>query len=182
VKDSKEFLARNSPERHARLPRYQAWHKVVVFTFFGVFIGVTLFIFLMALGMGGFFAFFGSRVGGRPGGAMGVIPLFMAVVPLGMAGVGVFLFLTVRKKMQTFETAPVAALPVIVVDKRTHVSGGSGDSSARTDYFVTCETEEGQRKEYQVWDGNLYGRMAPQDAGIVYLRADYALDFDRVGS
>jgi hypothetical protein len=182
VKQSKEFLARNSPDRHARLPRYQAWHKAVVFGFFGVFIAVALLIFVVALGMGGLFGLFGSQVAGGPGAAMGIIPLLMAIVPLGMAGVGVFLFLAVRKKMQTIESAPVVAAPVIVVDKRTHVSGGSGDSSARTDYFVTCETEDGQRKEYQVWDGNLYGRMAPQDAGIVYLRAEYALDFDRVAT
>ncbi|MBW3599500.1 MAG: DUF2500 domain-containing protein [Planctomycetes bacterium] len=114
------------------------------------------------------------------GGAFGIIPLVMSLVPLAMAVGGVFLFLHLRKKMETIETAPVEAVPVIVVDKRTAVSGGSGDSSARTSYFVTCETEDGERREYPVWDGNLYGRMADDDAGILYLRADHALDFDRV--
>jgi hypothetical protein len=180
IRKSAAFAESNSPARHARLPKIHPAQKVLLFGFFGVFIAVALVIFVMALGMGGAFGLVGWRMGGGPGGALGILPMLMAIVPLGMAAVGVFLFLTVRKKMQTLETAPVVAVPVIVTDKRTHVSGGGQDHSARTDYFVTCEVEDGSRKEYQAWDGNLYGRMAPQDAGIVYLRADHALDFDRV--
>jgi hypothetical protein len=179
IRKSAAFAESNSPARHARLPRHHPAQKALVFGFFGLFIAGALFIFVMALGMSGAFGIFGARAGGGPGAALGLIPLLMAIVPLGMAAVGVFLFLTVRKKMQTMETAPVVALPVIVADKRTHVSGG-GNNSARTEYFVTCELEDGSRKEYQAWDGNLYGRMAPQDAGVLYLRAEYALDFDRV--
>jgi hypothetical protein len=180
IKKSPEYAQSNSPERHARLPRHHPLQKMLLFGFFAIFIAGALFISVMMLGMGGAFGFFGARAGGPGGGAFALIPMLMAIVPLGMAALGVFMFLTIRKKMQTIATAPVRAVPVIVADKRTHVSGGGNNSSARTDYFVTCELEDGSRKEYQVWDGNLYGRMAPQDAGFLYLRADFALDFDRV--
>jgi hypothetical protein len=180
IRKSAAFAESTSAARHARLPKYHAVQKALVFGFFGIFVAATLFIFVMAIGMGGAFGFAGAQAGGGPGAAFGLIPLFMSIVPLGMAALGIFLFLAVRKKMQTIESAPVVALPVIVADKRTHVYGGGNDSSARTDYFVTCESEDGSRKEYQAWDGNLYGRMAPQDAGVLYLRAEYALDFDRV--
>jgi amino acid transporter len=180
VKSSPQYAKSNLPERHAKLPTFHPVHKAFAVVFPLVFVGVALFIFVMMLGMGGIFGAVGFGAGGRAGGLFGVIPLCMAIVPLGMAALGVFMFVTMRKKMQTIETSPVVALPVIVADKRTEVSGGSGDSSATTRYYVTCETEDGERKEYPVWDGNLYGRMAPGDAGIVYLRADHALDFDRV--
>src|SRR5690606_19298112 len=98
-------------------------------------------------------------------------------VPLGMAMLGVFLFAAIWKKMRKWNSSPIEAIPVIVVDKRTEVSGGE---RARARYFVTCETEDGARHEYSVWDGGLYGRMAVQDAGIIYVRADFVLDFDRV--
>jgi hypothetical protein len=181
IRRSPQFAERNSPERHARLPKYQAVHKAFFFVFFAMFIGGTFFIFVMALGMSGVLGFAGFRIGGGFGGGMALIPLVMSLVPLGMAAAGVMLFLTLRKKMETIETAPVEATPVIVVDKRTQVSGGGSDSRASTHYFVTCETEDGPRREYPVWDGALYGRMAAGDAGILYLRADHALDFDRVG-
>jgi hypothetical protein len=93
---------------------------------------------------------------------------------------GIFLWRKTRKKMDSIESDPVQAIPVIVVDKRTQVSGGSGDSSASTYYFVTCESEDGDRQEYQLWDGSLYGRIAADDGGILFVLAGYGLDFDRV--
>jgi hypothetical protein len=180
IKKSAEFAQSNLPDRHARLPKHHPVQKMLLFGFFGVFIAGALFIFVMMLGMGGMFGLFGARARSAGGGMLGLLPMLMSIVPLGMAALGVFMLLAARKKMQAIATAPVVALPVIVADKRTHVSGGGNNSSARTDYFVTCELEDGSRKEYQAWDGNLYGRMAPRDAGIIYVRAEYALDFDRV--
>jgi hypothetical protein len=69
---------------------------------------------------------------------------------------------------------------VIVTGKRNHVSGGGQNSSARTTYFVTCEREDGTRQEYQVWDGNMFGRMSDDDAGVLFTKQEYGLDFDRV--
>ena len=55
-----------------------------------------------------------------------------------------------------------------------------GDISAKINYFVTCETEDGSREEFQLSDGAMYGKMSSGDAGILFLRANYGLDFDRV--
>lgn len=40
--------------------------------------------------------------------------------------------------------------------------------------------EFGDRQEYRFWDGSLYGRIAADDGGILFVRAGYGLDFDRV--
>jgi hypothetical protein len=90
------------------------------------------------------------------------------------------MFRMAKGKMDKFESDPARAVPVIVIDKRTDVWGGHGDNSAKTNYFVTCETEDGAREEYQLWDGAMYGKMSSGDAGILFLRSNYGLDFDRV--
>ena len=181
VKRSPEYQQRNSAERIDRLPKYQAFHKAFMVVFFTMFIGVAVFISLMMLGMSGVFGFLGFRGFGGHGALFSVIPLMMAVVPIAFIAIGVLGFNSMRKKMASIETSPVEAVPAVVVDKRTQVSGG-GDSSARTSYFVTCETENGDRSEYQLWDGKLYGSMSAGDAGVLFLRAGYALGFDRVAS
>lgn len=181
VRSSAEFAAKDSPERHARLPKYNAFHKAFVIVFFVAFIGMSGGMCVVGLVMSGAFGLMGSRVGGGLGTTLGVLPLllFMAVAA-GFVAFGIFLWRTIHKKMTAIEQSPVEPLPVIVVDKRTHVSGGSGDSSASTHYFATCEREDGSRDEYQLWDGNLYGRLSAGDAGILFTRAGYGLDFDRV--
>jgi hypothetical protein len=179
IRSSAEYADRNLPERVARVPRYTAVQKAIPIVFFAVFIGGSAMMLIVALGMAGVLGFFGVRVGGF-GAGFSLVPLVMAIVPAGFVVLGIFLLRAVQKKMHTIDSAPLETIPVIVVDKRTHVSGGSGDSSATTNYFVTCETEDGQRQEYQVWDGTMYGRMAHEDAGILFVRAGYGLDFDCV--
>ena len=182
VKSSTEYANRNSPQRHARLPSYNSFHKAIPVIFFAVFIGGSGMMVVIALGMAGVFGLFGFRAGGGFGVAFSLAPLFMAIVPAGFVALGIFMFRSMRKKMAAIEDAPVEPIPVIVVDKRTQVSGGSGDRSASTHYFVTCEAEDGERKEFQVWDGQMYGRMSGDDAGILFVRAGYGLDFDRLGA
>jgi hypothetical protein len=181
VRSSAEFASKDSPERHARLPKYNAFHKAFVIVFFVVFIGMSGGMCVMGLVLSGAFGLVGSQMGDGPGAMLGLLPLllFMAVAA-GFVAFGIFLWRTIHRKMTAIEQSPVAALSVIVLDKRTHVSGGSGDSSASTHYFATCEREDGSREEYQLWDGNLYGRLSAGDAGILFTRAGYGLDFDRV--
>ncbi len=180
IKSSAEYTDGNSRERHARLPKYGNIQKVFLGVFFVMFIGGGAFMFIVLLGMAGIFGLAGSQARGGFGAAFSLVPLLMAIVPLGFVVLGIFLSLGIRKKMKSIENDPVQTIPVIIVDKRTHVSGGSGKSSASTNYFVTCETEDGSRKEYQVWGGKTYGRISADDAGILFVRAGYGLDFDRV--
>ncbi|MCA9122724.1 MAG: hypothetical protein H6822_20620 [Planctomycetaceae bacterium] len=60
---------------------------------------------------------------------------------------------------------------MIIVAKRALASGGGSDSSATTDYFATCDTDDGSRDEYQVWDGKTYGKIAVDDAGVPFVRS-----------
>ena len=179
VKASAAYAARNSPQRLARLPRHTALHKVALYGFFIVFIGGGLFVFVMALVMAGFFGVVGGSDFGGPGAALSLVPLCLGGVPLLLVVLGVWAFWHSAQKIQTHERAPVESLAAVVVDKRTHVSGGGDNSRASTAYYVTCQTEDGQRCEYPVWDGGVYGKLAAGDAGVLFVRAGCALDFDR---
>ncbi|WP_199195091.1 MULTISPECIES: DUF2500 family protein [Pirellulaceae] len=174
VKESSPYRQRNDPQRIERLPKPGVGSKIFLGVFFTVFCGICLMGVIMTLVMSGVI---GSM---RGVSGFALIPFCMGVVPLGMLGLGVYLAITQFKKMQSLETGELTTQPVIVVGKRTMVSGGSGDSSATTSYFVTFETEDGARREHQVWDGSLYGRISEEDAGVLFLREQYALDFDRV--
>ena len=180
VKASAVYAARNSAERQARLPDYTAGQKVLVSVFFAMFIGVALFIFVVALVMAGFFGVVGRSEAGGPGAALSLVSLCISVVPLLFVALGVWALVHTTRKMRTQERAPVEAVAAVVVDKRTHVSGGGHNSSASTAYYVTCQTEDGQRREYRVWGGEVFGKLAAGDAGVLFIHAGCALDFDRV--
>ncbi len=178
VKRSDIYSRRNAPERHARLPKLGTIQKAFLSAFFLVFIAVSVVMCLMTLGMAGVFGFLGSRSNGF-GAAMGLLPLLFAVVPIAFVAIGFFMLRKTRTKISTLENDPVQADAVVVVDKRTEVTGGTGNSTS-THYFVTCEAEDGRRQEYQIWDGSLYGRVSVGDAGVLFVRAGYGLDFDRL--
>ncbi len=182
IKASNQYKDRNSLERLARLPKVSGLQKAFLHIFFVVFIGGSGFMALIMLGMAGVIGFGGFQAGGGSFAAFSLAPLLMAVVPIGFVVFGVFLFRHLKKKMESMEDDPVNALPAVVIDKRTHVSGGGNNSSSHTSYFITCEVEDGNRKEYQVWDGAMYGRLTADDAGILFVRAGYGLDFDRVAA
>lgn len=173
IKISPAYANRDSAERHARLPKVHPMHTIFIFGFFAVFIGGSGLMAAMAIGMGLFSTSFGRGFGP----AAGTIPFLFAVVPVGFAAFGVFMLMTIRKRMSAFGESPVEAIPVIVVDKRTEVSGSK---TTRTSYFATCEDEQGERNEYQLWDGALYGRITADDAGILFVRSTFGMDFDRI--
>jgi hypothetical protein len=61
--------------------------------------------------------------------------------------------------------APRETFAARVVTKRLHVSGGSGDSSASTAYYMTFERLTDQaRQEFEV-DSTAYGSFAEEDHG-----------------
>lgn len=69
--------------------------------------------------------------------------------------------------------------PVRVLDKRTHVWGGSGNSRAHTSYYVTFEFENGDRQEFMV-PGEMYGQTAAGDTGTLTWQGTRFHDFQRV--
>lgn len=164
IKRSRQYQERERPERIARLPTLGLLAKAPIAIFFVIFCGMALFMSMGMCGMGRFSS----------------VPMFMAIVPFGMFVMGVFMAVSLFRKMNAMENGPLQTLPAIVVGKRTEVSGGGKNSSAQTTYHATFETEDGRREEYQLWDGRMYGRLSDDDAGVLFLRDRYAVDFDRV--
>lgn len=174
VKQSPQYADRLSVQRIEKLPKPNVREMIFLGVFFTMFCGITLFIAVMAIGMGGFVGFSGR------GFPFAIIPVCMGVVPIGMFAFGIFMAVKMFQRYQSMRDGKVEAVPAIIAGKRTQVSGGSGDSSASTAYFVTFEFEDGQRKEFPVFDGSLYGRVSEDDAGILFSREQFAVDFDRV--
>jgi uncharacterized membrane protein len=148
--------------------------------FFVAFIAVSAFIAVMAIGMAGVFGVIGSSAGGPFGGGIALIPAFMALLPVGFVILGVVMIAKHRKTMSNFRNAPTLAHAVVIASKRTRVSGGGGNSSASTCYYITAQFENGRREEFAVMTPDLYGKVTEGDAGVLFVRSNYALDLDRV--
>lgn len=174
VKQSPLYADRLSADRIAKLPKPGVLPFVFVAVFFTLFCGGTLFIAFMAIGVGGLFSL------SEQGFPFALFPICMGIVPIGMFFFGIFMATKMFQRFKSMRDGKVEAVPAIIVGKRTQVSGGSGDSSASTAYFTTVELEDGERKEFMVYDGSLYGRISEDDAGILYSREQFAVDFDRV--
>jgi len=174
IRQSREYLGRERAERVDSLPKVGILGKVFVPAFFGVFALVAGMMFVTMVGMSGLV------MGSGFGGGFSLIPLFMAVVPLSFIVIGIAGGVHSWKKIDQAERAPLVTRPAIVTGKRAQVSGGGRNSSASTHYFATFEDESGQRDEYRLWGGTMYGRLSEGDAGVLFLRGNLAVDFDRV--
>lgn len=65
-----------------------------------------------------------------------------------------------------------------VVDKRTEVWGGSGDSSSNTNYYITFEFEDSSRIELHVRD-KYFGLVAIGDMGELIYQGTRFKEFNR---
>jgi len=171
IAQSDAYRQRDSDERRAALPQGTDLNMLVPVAFFVVFAVVGLIIFSGAIGMSG--------VVGSQFGAAGLIPAAMSIVPLGFVALGIFMAVRQFGKFRDYQESPLLAHPAIIAAKRTEVSGGSGNSSASTSYFITAEFADGRREEFAVFKSSLYGRLAENDAGVLFSRGEFALDFDR---
>lgn len=90
--------------------------------------------------------------------------LFMGLIIAAIAGSIIYAIVKGTATWTSNNASPLVQAECRVVDKRTHVWGGSGDSSASTDYYITFEFEDGQRVELQV-RANQFGLIAVGDQG-----------------
>lgn len=72
----------------------------------------------------------------------------------------------------------VVTRAVTVIDKRTEVWGGSGESSANTDYYVTYEMDDQSRVELPV-RADRYGLMVVGDQGELTYQGTRFKEFHR---
>lgn len=94
--------------------------------------------------------------------------------------VGTFLYVIV-KGIRTWmgnNASEVVTKSVTVVDKRTEVWGGSGDSSASTDYYITFELDDQSRIELAV-RADRYGLIVVGDQGELTHQGTRFMQFHR---
>lgn len=94
---------------------------------------------------------------------------------------GVFLYVIVRGlgTWSANNASDVVKRAVTVMDKRTEVWGGSGDSSASTNYYVTFQMEDQSRIELQV-SPDKYGLMVAGDQGELTHQGTRFKEFHRL--
>lgn len=74
--------------------------------------------------------------------------------------------------------SPKLSVPAQVVTKRSKTSGGAGDSSASTSYYITFQFDSGDRLELQL-NGSEYGMLAEDDLGILTFQGTRYHSFER---
>lgn len=74
--------------------------------------------------------------------------------------------------------APILTVPAILISKRTSTSGGAGDTSVSTFYYLTFEYENGERAEFRV-QGQEYGMLVEGDTGLLTYQGTRYKGFQR---
>ncbi|MBT2282924.1 DUF2500 domain-containing protein [Paenibacillus polymyxa] len=106
------------------------------------------------------------------------VSIFIGAVFLIVAGVIVYAIISGVRTWSSNNATALLTLHSTVVAKRTEVSGGSGDSSATTRYYVTFEFDNGGRNELIV-GGNHYGMMVENDRGMLTYQGTRFKHFER---
>ncbi|PQO47212.1 hypothetical protein [Blastopirellula marina] len=99
------------------------------------------------------------------------------IVPLVMFAVGLFFLIKSVAAIKTYASASAVPTPAIVAAKRSETEGKNGDASH---YFATFEYESGERDELPIYDRQLFGQLADDDAGVLLRRGPIAVGFRRV--
>jgi hypothetical protein len=135
-------------------PRVRLWFYLVIFAGFAV-VGL---VFIVA-----------SLKNRHAGG----FPLAFGFVLLG---VGALLGWLMLRRALDFSKAPIVRTIALVADERVSVSGGK---HASTTYYASFELRTGRRFEVEV-DEELAAKLAIHDIGVLYLKDDELLGFERI--
>jgi len=104
--------------------------------------------------------------------------IMFVLIPIIIIGVFAFIIIKGISEWSSNNQSPVLAVPAEVVTKRSRTSGGAGDSSASTSYYVTFEVESGDRVELRM-NGKEYGMLAEEDLGILTFQGTRYKGFER---
>lgn len=105
--------------------------------------------------------------------------IFAGVIFLLVISVFIYIIVTGVSQWTKNNNSPKLTVPAEVKTKRTRTSGGSGDSSASTWYYVTFQVESGDRMEFGV-RGTEYGMLAEGDVGMLTFQGTRYLEFERI--
>ena len=105
-------------------------------------------------------------------------PLLFKIFPVIFLIVGVGVVMQGVSGLARLTRGPLERLPAVVAGKRQHYDTDS-EGSGSTTYYVTLQTENGDRKEHLL-PGKLYGQLERGDTGVAYLKGGFLLDFRRL--
>jgi len=112
-------------------------------------------------------------------GAPPMFKLFGGLIFLIVIGGFLFVIIKGLSTWTSNNSAERIYTPCKVVDKRTEVWGGSGDSRASTNYYVTFEFNDSTRKEFYVKPSQ-FGLLVIGDSGELAYQGTRFLGFNRV--
>ncbi len=108
-------------------------------------------------------------------------PIFIFIIFFIVISFFIFVIVKGISQWNTNNNSPQLTVPAEVVTKRAETSGGSGDSSASTWYYVTFQVESGDRMELPM-KGSEYGMLAEGDLGMLTFQGTRYHEFKRVVS
>lgn len=108
----------------------------------------------------------------------GGIPVFGGFIFIIVFGMIIFAIITSLKQWNKNNNSPKVSVPAQVVTKRSKTSGGSGESSASTSYYVTFQFDSGDRLELRL-SGSEYGMLAEDDLGVLTFQGTRYHSFER---
>lgn len=114
-----------------------------------------------------------------------ILSIFSLIVPIFVIGIfatvfGIFGF-AIYKGISTAaynKKQPIVNREAKVVSKRQHVSGGAGDTSTLTSYYITFEFTDGSREEFTL-SSREYGLIAEGDKGALSTQGSWYKEFKR---
>ncbi len=112
-------------------------------------------------------------------GFFGGLPFFVMLIFVLVIGFFVFVIIKGLVGWSKNNASPLTTVNSTVIGRRTEVWGGSGDSSASTNYYITFETEYGERIEMYV-SGTDYGLIVEGDRGRLSYQGTRFKGFERM--
>lgn len=106
-------------------------------------------------------------------------PIFMVIFVIIFIGIILVAIISGIGEWNKNNNSPKLTVPAEVITKRSKTSGGSGDSSASTRYYITFQVESGDRIEFPI-TGSEYGMLAEGDLGMLTFQGTRYLEFKRV--
>lgn len=106
------------------------------------------------------------------------VSIFISIIFLIVIGGIVFTVFNSILQWSKNNNSPVLTVPAKVVTKRSNTSGGSGNTSAQTSYYVTFEVQSGDRLELKM-NGRNFGLLADGDFGLLTFQGTRYHTFER---